>query len=289
MLSLAHIQVPYTHTMSRPTYALQLPIIILLLLAAAATDERPQLPITRPGCRDKCGNISIPFPFGMEPGCFRPGFQVYCDDHSRAFLHNSTGAYISGGGRAPLLGPRLMESNKSKSLVELFDISIDKNEARGYGAISSYCFVGPGNESIDDRPMKIHGTQLSPAGWPFVLPRKRNVVVGVGGAVEAGPVGGLYGRHTRRWLVGSLLLWVRRDVCSYAHGRAMPKRYPRGVPFVINFALGNTPCPAARQQPPPDYACVSDNSICVDRNNSYTAGYACQCKEYILRGQPLHR
>jgi hypothetical protein len=202
--------------MSRPTYALQLPIIILLLLAAAATDERPQLPITRPGCRDKCGNISIPFPFGMEPGCFRPGFQVYCDDHSRAFLHNSTGAYISGGGRAPLLGPRLMESNKSKSLVELFDISIDKNEARGYGAISSYCFVGPGNESIDDRPMKIHGTQLSPAGWPFVLPRKRNVVVGVGGAVEAGPVGGLYGRHTRRWLVGSLLLWVRRDVCSYA-------------------------------------------------------------------------
>jgi hypothetical protein len=40
--------------------------------------------------RDRCGGMSIPFPFGMDkPGCFFPGFEVTCNTSStppRAFL-----------------------------------------------------------------------------------------------------------------------------------------------------------------------------------------------------------
>ena len=31
------------------------------------------------GCPDKCGNVQIPYPFGVGVGCFLPGFEVSCN------------------------------------------------------------------------------------------------------------------------------------------------------------------------------------------------------------------
>ncbi|EEC68375.1 hypothetical protein OsI_36513 [Oryza sativa Indica Group] len=40
-----------------------------------------------PGCPDKCGNVSIPYPFGTIDGCFRePPFRVYCEDDHAVYL-----------------------------------------------------------------------------------------------------------------------------------------------------------------------------------------------------------
>ncbi|WOL19308.1 hypothetical protein Cni_G28106 [Canna indica] len=61
--------------MSRFQYGMMLVMLIVTTAAAAATTKN-----ALPGCPDKCGNITVPFPFGIKPGCSRESFDLTCDD-----------------------------------------------------------------------------------------------------------------------------------------------------------------------------------------------------------------
>uniref|UniRef100_A0A452XI27 EGF-like domain-containing protein n=1 Tax=Aegilops tauschii subsp. strangulata TaxID=200361 RepID=A0A452XI27_AEGTS len=65
--------------------------------------------------------------------------------------------------------------------------------------------------------------------------------------------------------------------------RTLLKRFPRGVQIALDFAAGNTSCPAKGQPPPPDYACISGNSSCA--NSTHTPGYICKCWDHYA-GNP---
>ena len=47
-------------------------------------------------CRRKCGNIHVPFPFGLEPGCSaRPQFQLNCTNITSSTLMFDKDHYLS--------------------------------------------------------------------------------------------------------------------------------------------------------------------------------------------------
>jgi hypothetical protein len=166
------------HSQPQPRPRLPILLLLLLLLVAAATEhhqllmmvagaEQPQ-PITLAGCPDKCGDTSIPFPFGMTPGCFRPGFLVVCD-HSflppRAFLDYNGGATyqqlnytntVRRGGTDH--GSRDKTDNR---VIELIDVSLARSEARIRATVSSRCSVNATSFVV-----KSETTYLGNGQWP---------------------------------------------------------------------------------------------------------------------------
>ncbi|KAM0863763.1 hypothetical protein ACQ4PT_044396 [Festuca glaucescens] len=323
---------------SRSQYS-QLLILLLaathLILAAIADDGRP---ITLDGCLDKCGDISIPYPFGMTAECSLPGFMVTCDSTTnppRALLDtnstvhyegervyaNSTDTSSGAFAYADAAHPRSIVP------VELMNISDAKSEVWAYRKISSDCV-----DKASKHLLKLQATNII-ASSPFLLSPGRNDLIGVGWNAQPFMLNGpsfettsgyafsciSYLKFNLEWaengscsgrgccqvplpsesgtLIGSFAIRFQRQVeehtffdtvCSYGmlvgrswynfstqdmHGyEDLPKKHPRGVPFILDFGISTGSCTAGHG------AGCSGNSTCHDLPNG--KGYACSCSQY---------
>ncbi|CAN6250434.1 unnamed protein product [Urochloa humidicola] len=56
-------------------------LLVQILVTAVAAG-----PIALPGCPESCGEIIVPYPFGIGDGCFYESFNLTCDNNEKLFL-----------------------------------------------------------------------------------------------------------------------------------------------------------------------------------------------------------
>ncbi|KAL6643750.1 hypothetical protein ACP70R_018516 [Stipagrostis hirtigluma subsp. patula] len=275
------------------------PLVFLIFLVTAVFATSSRLAVSLPGCPDKCGNVSIPYPFGIGAGCaatsLSPNFAVTCNNTFQP--------------PRPMVGAR-----------EVIDISLDRGEMRVYGPVSYSCFTS--NTTLSDSYTGLDVT-------PFIPSTTRNslTVIGcsalgaVGGANPDPYVAGCFSYCQRvnstsdgkpctgmgccETIISpnltdfAVVLFNESTVwhfnpCFYAmlvevgwysfrsqdlvgHLGFIKERAARGVPVVSDWAIRNGTCPKDGAKAPKDYACVSSNSYCVSASNG--PGYLCNCSE----------
>ncbi|MFQ6628576.1 hypothetical protein Gotur_008097 [Gossypium turneri] len=283
------------------TLALRILQLILFscLLAAGASVASQSLP----GCKLECGNLSIPYPFGMTPGCnLNEDFLITCNTSVSPPR------------------PQLLDGN-----LEVTNITLERQvEILNY--VAKDCYNHNGTNADWNFP------QLRAA--MFTISNDRNNFIAVGCDIKA-QIWDEHEHTNSTYFTGSMAYCEKTDAfhlngsysgvgccqvsipsglknlnmsvlsyynhtsvwdfnpCSYAFvvdeskfsfsdksfGELAHKEF---LPMALDWAIGNEPCNVSEHKP--DYAC-KQNSICYNPKNR--SDYLRRCKDGY-HGNPYH-
>ncbi|CAA7389681.1 unnamed protein product [Spirodela intermedia] len=258
-------------------------LLHLFLVAAGATATAEAAGGALPGCPDRCGNISVPYPFGIAPDCYRPGFRMICDSSinpPKLFLSN--GMVVSEIRDADLVveGPIAKACyNSSLRNVVKFEVTWTpytlsrRNKFTALGCttvamnfqgdeefdVSSGCMSLCNNASTINSGT-CGGIGCCQVSIPRGLKRLGSVVVRGNGsaALNLSPC-------SYAFLVDQdSFIFQMTDLHNFARKST--------VPVVLDWALGSQPCDVAAQSS--KYGCGT-NSYCFNAINGN--GYVCRC------------
>ncbi|KAL6206497.1 hypothetical protein ACLB2K_023745 [Fragaria x ananassa] len=286
--------------------ALQFPLAaVLLLLSAASTVKTAAAAHVLSGCPDKCGDLTVPYPFGMKEGCYLGDeFFIECNRSTQS-------AYLMG------------------SSIIVTNISLEAGELQILNYVTTDCYDFQG-----DRTFYL-GTWLNlPRQLPYTVSDSKNKFYAVGCDTSAimrgfrGELEVITGCMSRCNSLGSVVdnycsgigccqinipsglnnvsleltsfnnhaqVWSFNP-CSYAFieeqglfnfsSSSFELNYRVQLPMVLNWAIGNEADPCDQAQNRKDFACKA-NSKCVNRAFNGSAGYLCQCSPGY-EGNPYH-
>ncbi|CAH9078552.1 unnamed protein product [Cuscuta europaea] len=272
--------------------------LLLIGFGTAASGAETKSRVALRGCREKCGNVTVPYPFGIGPGkCSLEGFELTCDKNSRLWYFDTEFTAINllkGTLEAQLILSSLCYNesgkkgkNNTKSTIHFkvespFSISREENKlftvgCNAYGSFSFRSSTSAGEIST--------GCGVTCDGPP----EKKDAwnCTGVGCCQEDIPVLA----DLMKFSFGVSDFGFRKDVwkfnnCSHSfvakkgwyHFKPDHLTYlgVQSVPLVVNWGVGeeNETCKTAAKER--GYACRGLNTDCEDA--TYRRGYRCKCK-----------
>ncbi|XP_068319469.1 wall-associated receptor kinase 2-like [Pyrus communis] len=271
-----------------PGILIQLVSLVELFVFSAAVAAAQALP----GCPNKCGNLSIPYPFGISDGChLRDEFLIVCNETSQPPTAFFTGtaipvSNISLDGELQIMQfvardcyvkEGLSDTKKSNTprlkLFPPYTISGTKNKFIAVGCDTYAIFEG------------VRGSEKYVTGCMTFcesLGSIRESCSGIGCCQTSIPSGlqvrtvmmSSYFNHTLIWDFNpcSYSFIVEEGQFTFSNRSFQELENTSRLPMVLNWAIGDEECDAAQKKE--DYACKG-NSTCVSPVN--LSGYFCRC------------
>ncbi|XP_073034512.1 wall-associated receptor kinase 2-like [Primulina eburnea] len=275
-------------------------IVSDLNATAPATDTSNILKgavITKHGCPSKCGNLTVPYPFGVGKGSgcgLEAIYELNCSDAfdpPRAYIGNIQIYEISDN--------QMRISNVvAKTCYDEYGALVQSNYASSditntpfsYSELNKFTLIGCDDLSLISG---ISGHVFT-SGCVSLCSQAEDVVSGscsgVGCSQTSVPKGFKY-YVTQLSSLRNHTAVSSFDPCSYSFlGEAkrftfqgvsdfsdpnFAQRVSSTVPIVVDWVIGNLTC--ADVEDSPDYLCKA-NSTCVDSDTVW-AGYRCRCKD----------
>ena len=285
---------------------LQIAAYVVTAVLALSSNTSRAAETLRDGCPDHCGDVAIPYPFGIGADCyFDERFNITCDDSTnppKAFLFTN---------------------------MNVTSISLSEGELQVLQYVAKDCYDESGNQSRGDRLRAWFRLSNN-----FTISTKKNKFTAIGCDTYAIVKG--YSRSGKRYTTGCMSLCDRlddidfescsgvgccqvasipsslinisvslasyynytnvsgfSDRCSYAilaeesqfkfsNASFHEFKGREKFPLVLDWTIGDLRCDEAIKSE--GFACKS-NSECLDSKTG--AGYLCQCKKGF-EGNPYH-
>ncbi|KAF8727037.1 hypothetical protein HU200_019532 [Digitaria exilis] len=274
-----------------------------------------------PGCISKCGEVSVPYPFGVGVGCYRKGFELTCNETynpPKLILEGAEVLYISLRHGKVFVDNGIVRLTGSNAYNITWGIPLDDSIFTVSPFWNNFVIMGCGFEFLvspaDVDNMVVRCTSSCLLGRPAVA--NDGFCSGVGCCEASMPgAGNMYSIKVASypsgndsamrghpfnatlvmvdnewWGTGNNSLSLQKEVSDALvtswgiSGSAGPVQ----AKAVVKWNFSNSSCADARSSS--DFGCLSYNSHCHDHWTGESSGYICRCSDgyegnpYILNG-----